>query len=80
MASVNLAERMQKPAVCFTVFGEMHRGVLHGVDNNFNAVLDKGGEQRELCFVRGETVLYIGFMDEEEKRKEGSGGESSNSV
>ncbi|ESL08519.1 U6 snRNA-associated Sm-like protein LSm6p [Trypanosoma rangeli SC58] len=74
MASVNLAERMQKPAVCYTVFGETHSGVLHGVDNNFNAVLDKGGEQRELCFVRGETVLYIGFMDTDETSNDGSNG------
>ncbi|KEG08501.1 U6 snRNA-associated Sm-like protein LSm6p [Trypanosoma grayi] len=72
MASVSLEERMQKPAVCVTVFGEAHSGVLRGVDNNFNAVIDRQTDG-ELCFVRGETVLYIGFDDDNSNNNDSIG-------
>ncbi|KAH9577789.1 LSM domain [Trypanosoma melophagium] len=66
------------PVVCFTVYGDAHTGVLQGIDNNFNLVIDKStGDQSQqeqekqaaLCFIRGETVVYIGFNDKDEPMK-----------
>ncbi|CBH14104.1 Sm-like protein [Trypanosoma brucei gambiense DAL972] len=65
MASVNMEDCIQKPAVCVTVFGESHEGLLQGIDNNFNTVLKQsvGNKENELTFVRGESVVYVGFSD-----------------
>nr|CCC92709.1 putative Sm-like protein [Trypanosoma congolense IL3000] len=64
MTTVNVGDWIQKPARCVTVFGEAHEGLLQGVDNNFNAVLKKhDGESKEMTFVRGESVVFIGFLD-----------------
>ncbi|KAH8618820.1 hypothetical protein ERJ75_000254900 [Trypanosoma vivax] len=73
MATLDMEKLLHKRAMCFTVFGEAHNGLLQAVDNNFNTVLLMGHgagvdqaakEEGELCFVRGESVMYVGFDDD----------------
>ncbi|KAL7702893.1 LSM domain containing protein [Lotmaria passim] len=67
--SVSLDTLLHQPVCCHTAHGDDYRGTLVALDGSFNVVLAQctrsrgppGDAPEALVFVRGESIIYIGF-------------------
>jgi U6 snRNA-associated Sm-like protein LSm6 len=69
--SVSLDSLLHQPVCCHTAHGDEYRGILEGLDGNFDVMLSQctrsrslpGQAPEQLVFVRGENIVYIGFNE-----------------